>query len=213
MKAFIFCDDGECYYESEFIHTGRTPANLDGTYYFFKTYDYGIMHFQFVNWHNLLVKQAWYRMLELIRQPKKSTTEININYYPSKNETGLSLQNSPYLWFEAYSDWFKPVKLSVKETWRTAQIQEWFEQFGVAYFKNLDIWDIDWHIEKPKDFFTFNEHEVWKKGSEETKLLVVNHQFDEAINLLSHFLTTSYRQNAQLMIDKIQHFKLSLKQK
>jgi len=213
MKAFIFCDDGECYYESEFIHTGRTPANLEGTYYFFKTYDYGLMHFQFVNWHNLLVKQAWYRMLELIRQPDKSITEINIKYFPSKNESGLSLQNSPYIWFEAYSDWFKPSKLAINETWRTTQIQDWFEEYGIDYFKNLDIWDIDWNRDKPFNYFTFNEQEIWKNGSEEIKLLVGNSQFDEAIKLLTHFLTTSFRQNAQLMIDKIKQFKLSIEQK
>jgi len=210
MKAFIFCDDGECYYESEFIHTGRTPANLDGTYYFFKTYDYGLMHFQFVNWHNLLVKQAWYRMLELIRQPHISTTEINIKYYPSKNESGLALQNSPYLWFEAYSDWFNPSKLAIQETWRTAQIHEWFEKYGVEYFKKLDIWDIDWNREKPADFFTFNEHEIWKSGSKEANQLVGKREFNEAIRLLSYFISTSYRQTVKIMIEKIQEFKKSI---
>lgn len=59
-RPFVFCDDGRCAYASAFIHTPRVPLSLRGRVRKLGGYSHGVMHFQFVNWRNLLVKQAWY---------------------------------------------------------------------------------------------------------------------------------------------------------
>lgn len=142
QSIWLFCDDGKCSYEKSFLHTSRVPPNLSGTVYFLPK-NYAIMHFQFVQWENLLIKQAWYRCLEHIRNPEKSISEINALYKPSKDETNLVLENIPDNWFEPYSYIDKSAYLK-PEVWRKEQILGWFTQYGKAFFEELDIWDITW---------------------------------------------------------------------
>jgi len=141
-KDFIFCDDGKCSYSSDFIHTARTPYT-QGTIYTFTGYKYGMLHFQFVNWRNLLIKQAWYRCLEKIRQPKKSVKAINDLYAPSKDEKDLGTKPAPTYWFDGY-DFFNRTICERPEGWREKQILGWFKEYGRIYFIGLDIWDINW---------------------------------------------------------------------
>lgn len=142
-KSFIFCDDQECSYKSNFIHTSRCPS-IHGKVCKISGYEYGMLHFQFVNWRNLLVKQAWYRCLERIRTPEKSPLLINDIYNKSKDESNIGLKSCPPEWFENYY-FFNPSIFEQPERWREKQILEWCQQYGYDYFKELDIWDIDWN--------------------------------------------------------------------
>lgn len=142
-KDFIFCDDGKCGYTSGFIHTQRTPNNLHGKVYTIEGYTYGVLHFQFVCWRNLLIKQAWYRCLEKIRLPERSDEYINTIYSASKNEKNLGTQPTPSEWFSNYV-FFNSNTCNQPEQWRERQVLEWFQQYGRNHFAGLDIWDIDW---------------------------------------------------------------------
>lgn len=143
LKAFAFCDDGHCSYQSEFIHTSRVPGNLRGRVYTIPGYAHGVLHFQFTHWRNLLVKQAWYRCMERLRDPQKPGAAINQRYAPSKEERNLGLKRVPPNWLAGYS-FFDPAMLDATETWREAQVLGWFEQHGRKHFQDLDIWDIGW---------------------------------------------------------------------
>ncbi|MCE5187550.1 MAG: glycosyltransferase [Planctomycetaceae bacterium] len=139
-KPFVFCDDGRCSYSSEFIHTPRVPKNLKGRIHKMEGYEYGVLHFQFVYWPNLLLKQAWYRCLERVRAPQKPAARINERYAPSKDETDLHLEPAHPDWFQYYKD-FDPSVYELPDKWRLDQIQNWFDEYGTEYFKELDIWD------------------------------------------------------------------------
>lgn len=145
-REHIFCDDGVCSYDSDFIHTPRAPQNLTGKTRRLEGDLFGILHFQFVNWRNMLIKQAWYRCLERIRHPERSIEEINNRYAPSKDETFLGLKPSPKDWFVNYP-FFDASVFSKPEQWRLKQMVDWLREYGVDYFADLDIWDIDWHID------------------------------------------------------------------
>ncbi len=142
-KDIIFCDDGRCSYSSEFIHTPRVPSNLPGSSYTVQGYEFGLLHFQFVNWRNLLVKQAWYRCLERIREPDKPVAAINERYAASKDESRLGLKPVPKAWLEGYP-FFERTVYNYPDEWREKQILDWFYEYGYEYFSNLDIWDIKW---------------------------------------------------------------------
>ena len=142
-KGVIFCDDGLCRHYSDFIHTPRVPANLSGQVHRLSGYAHGLMHFQFVNWRNLMVKQAWYRCLEHIRDPQKTVAAINERYAASKDERGLRLRIAPLEWLTGYP-FFDVTMVNESESWREKQIHQWFNQYGQSHFKNLDIWDLDW---------------------------------------------------------------------
>ncbi|MGA2151678.1 MAG: glycosyltransferase [Geobacteraceae bacterium] len=142
-KGIIFADDGKCFYRSDFIHTSRIPPNLGGKKYTIAGYRYGLLHFQFVNWRNLLIKQAWYRCLERLRCPEKRAAVINELYAPSKNEENLVLATALPQWLEGYR-FFDPSSYWEPETWRERQVLGWFSEKGRSCFADLDIWDIEW---------------------------------------------------------------------
>lgn len=142
-KEIIFCDDGTATYTSEFIHTKPVP-HLTRSKKVIQTYQYGLLHFQFVNWQNLLIKQAWYRCLERIRLPEKPVGEINRRYAATVDEKDLKTRPALKEWFQGYN-FFDPSKFEKNETWRTNQIQQWFATYETNYFKDLDIWNIDWN--------------------------------------------------------------------
>ena len=148
-KDFVFCDDGTCSYDTSYLHAKRTPHNLSGKTYMINGYTHGLLHFQFVNWRNLLIKQAWYRCLEHIREPEKPISDINNRYSPSKDESELGLHQSPSEWFLGY-DFFDPRIFNEPEVWREKQILAWFEKYGIEHFADLDIWDIDWRAGLPQ---------------------------------------------------------------
>ena len=149
---FIFCDDGTSLYTSDyFLHTTRCPVMVpqsqsEQMLVKINNSDMAILHFQFANWRNLLVKQAWYRCLEHIRLPNKPVEVINELYGHSKNEKTLQLTPIPAQWVAGY-DFYDPTIFSKPEVWREKQITGWFKEYGIDYFKELDIWDIDWKLD------------------------------------------------------------------
>lgn len=142
-KNVIFCDDQKCGYRSDFIHTARVPAGLNGKVVTIEGYERALMHFQFVYWRNLLVKQSWYRCLERTRMPSKLVHAINTRYALSKNEEGLGTKPSPRKWFSGYKT-FDPGAYAQPNTWYEEHVLEMFDQYSLSYFENLDIWDVNW---------------------------------------------------------------------
>ncbi len=66
MKYFIFCDDGICSHAKEFLHALRVPLNLHGGVNLeLENQDYALFHLGYLNWDNVLMRQAWYKCLEV----------------------------------------------------------------------------------------------------------------------------------------------------
>lgn len=141
-QYFIFCDDRQCTYDGQILHTKRIPHNLRGQEHKINGDYYGVMHFQYANWMNYLIKQSWYRCLEHTQQMRPPHA-INQAYGFAKNETGLIVTSSPQEWFDGYN-FFNPNDVKTPDNWRKKMILGWFNQYGIDYFKPLDIWDVDW---------------------------------------------------------------------
>lgn len=135
-KRCIFCDDGRALYRSDFIHTSRIPK-LKGRRYRLDNLNLGLLHFQFVNWDNLILKQRWYRCLERVRDPQKSIDAINAKYAKSVDEAGLVVSDCPAVWFERY-DKGDLVSFVQRDEWRDEQIRAWATEHGEAFFTGLD---------------------------------------------------------------------------
>lgn len=144
LKEFIFCDDEKCSYDSSFLHTPRIPATLRGRKIDLAAPTFGILHFQFVHWENFLIKQAWYQCLEKIRTPYKADAQIKHPYMQTKSEHNQQISQSLSVWFDQY-DFFDIQSYLTPEKWRRSQVNEWFNQYGKSYFKDLDIWDVNWN--------------------------------------------------------------------
>lgn len=142
-KEFAFGDNGKCGYASQFIHTSRAPKNLKGRVHALPGYRHGVLHFQFINWANLLIKQAWYHCLERIRDPQKAPKLINELYAPAKDESGLRLRPVPAEWVAGY-EFLSSSAFAMPDQWRVRQILGWFSEYGRDHFADLNIWDVPW---------------------------------------------------------------------
>lgn len=191
-KRVIFCDTPEATYTSEQFHMQPAPQ-MNGKKKRLESYAYGLMHFQFVHWDNLLIKQAWYRCLERIKAPQKSIAEINSTYKPSKDEIGLKLRPSKKEWFEGYT-FFEPSHLTTQESWRTKQVLGWFEQYGTDFFKDLDIWDIDW--------YNLNAALINRLRSIKINICTAadSKYFDHLINLIGSLHKVNYNELNELVV-------------
>jgi glycosyltransferase involved in cell wall biosynthesis len=134
-KRCIFCDDGSSEYQSRFIHTSRVPR-MKGKCSKLHADDIGLLHFQFVNWPNLELKQRWYRWLERVRDPEKTVEEINRKYATSVDESGLLLADTPQSWFDGYPFFDKAI-FDLPDNWRLVQMRDWEKEFGEGYFEGL----------------------------------------------------------------------------
>lgn len=137
-KRCIFCDNGKAQYSSEFIHTSRIPK-MKGKRTDFKG-PYGLLHFQFSNWDNLMLKQQWYCWLERVRTPEKPVADIRNRYLKSIDESTLERANCPPEWFSGYPT-IDPGVFNEPDNWRTEQMQEWIEEHGSAFFDGLELSD------------------------------------------------------------------------
>ena len=140
----IFCDYPGASFSTSALHGSRYPSPLPGKHYRVPE-EYVILHFQFVNWKNLLIKQAWYRCLEHVKKIQ-SVRAINERYRESKNEKGIVVKPIRPEWFAGYQE-IELLDVSVYDkpvAWRLEQVRGWFKKYGKKYFKELDIWDVDW---------------------------------------------------------------------
>ncbi|HAB37798.1 MAG TPA: hypothetical protein DCE52_07380 [Rhodobacteraceae bacterium] len=136
FKRCIFCDNGKAQYKSRFIHTSRVPK-LKGRRYDLREGGVGLLHFQFVNWSNLKLKQRWYRYLELVREPSRPVEEINQKYAASVDESDIRLSDVPAEWLSGYP-YFDESICDAPDLWRKNQIEEWEKKHGVSFFEGLD---------------------------------------------------------------------------
>jgi len=149
LKRFIFCDNGIASYPPRYIHSYRVPDNLNETTHDFGNYyTYGVLHFQAVNWRNMRIRQAWYQCLERITRPYVDPKKIVRFYDKPISEQEQYFSASPSEWF-AY-DFFNPAVYYQADTWREQQIESWVQAYGIDFFKDLSIWDIDWKFETPE---------------------------------------------------------------
>lgn len=145
LNEIIFCDDGVCSYNCKPIHVPRIPENLrKGAMIYLEPYTiFGLLHFQAANWKNMELRRAWYHCFFKIRSPQMDALEINELCAPQGDDTRVKTQKCPSHWFDGY-DFFDKTTYQKLEIWRKKQIIGWINQYGQSFFKDLNIWNIDW---------------------------------------------------------------------
>ncbi len=142
-KTTIFADDGKCMYEPEIIHAPKIPRSLHGHKYVLEGTQYGILDFSALNPEQFALGIAWYQMLERIKRPTKSAQEIVMRYTEKTSLTGPPMQATKPEWFSNYSE-FDPADFTGVDNYKITQMLYWFTEYGESFFKDLDIWKINW---------------------------------------------------------------------
>lgn len=143
FKDFIFRDDGKIEYPKIWMHTPRTPgpfANKETDLTLNPKYG-AVMHFQFSNWDTFQIKQCWFRMSELIKDPGTSVA-INGKYQITLDDENAIVVSMPSDWKEGIALPSVSYTESVDNFWRLKEIEKWFETHGVEFFKDLNIWHV-----------------------------------------------------------------------
>lgn len=153
FKDFIFCDDKKADFPNRVPHTPRTPTEGWKSVRLEKEKG-NVLHFQFADWEGFQIKQSFYRCRDLIFYEGKQVNDINARYsitldtnkYQSKlfrniyeSYTTSRIKNN---WINAESLPDKNIFFQQSE-WRLNQIKDWFEIYGLDYFKDLEIWHVD----------------------------------------------------------------------
>lgn len=147
-KHFGFIDDRKMEYSSVGVindHAGRIPEAAFTVSVRFELPK--VLHYQFADFERMRIKQAHYRMTELIQKKHTllSALKINIKYFPTKDERGLALAPVPTEWIAPYRQLrILPHTPSIVPAWQQAAVLGYFQQYSPEFFKWLDIWDIDW---------------------------------------------------------------------
>ena len=151
-KDFVVADAPNLSYNSEqHMHLGRTPLGPDETgnsHWLMWPPNYAsVMHYQFSVYNNFQLKQSWLRCSELIQEPGTEGA-INSKYSITLLDQNVGLQEMPNDWYEGVPipqvDNFDP-EWDEKNFLRKdllPGIMKYFDDYGVEYFKGLDIWHI-----------------------------------------------------------------------
>lgn len=152
FKDFIVADHPSLSYNSEqHMHLGRTPVspNESGDSHWLRLApQYGtVLHYQFAAYNNFQLKQAWFRCSELIQAPGTESA-INSKYSITLLDSNVGLSKMPKEW---YIDIPTPIVTNFDPDWSEETfmrkdllpgIMKYFDDYGVEYFKGLDIWHI-----------------------------------------------------------------------
>lgn len=150
-KDFIIMDRPDCSYNADqHMHLGRTPrypGESESSWLRIDPNYAAVLHYQFSVYNNFQLKQAWLRCSELIQRPDDAAT-INRVY-------GITLLDDNVGLFEMPKEWYNGVTLPNvpnfdpdwgEESFIRADllpgIYKYFDDYGVEFFKDLDIWHI-----------------------------------------------------------------------
>ena len=102
-----------------------------------------VLHFQYVNWERLELKQMWYRMYEKVINPKKNSISIwrQIHYQKNRPIDNIKVYALQPEWLNAYNKYgleLTSYKISPINPW-DKKIISYIEKYGWKRFKYVDI--------------------------------------------------------------------------
>jgi len=139
-KSIAFVDDRKCDYIRDIVindHTSRIPdLHKDMR---IKAANLPLLHYQWVSWNRVQMKQAWYRCSELLSEVL-SAKAINAKYADSLEDPRIVLKDVPLEW-QLGINIQEDIASSLPD-WHFSEILSWFDCYGPNFFRELDIWHI-----------------------------------------------------------------------
>jgi glycosyltransferase involved in cell wall biosynthesis len=135
-----FIDDGGLHKHTNDIHFPRLPKRKDAE--IVELGKVSIVHLQFVDWHRMMSKHAWYQAWERVNFPKKSAVDIYRRYHhmfvvPARNKMPM-----PSTWLEHLCEVGIDLgKLAEpkKQYWWDAETRKLIKSYGPEHFRNVDL--------------------------------------------------------------------------
>jgi glycosyltransferase involved in cell wall biosynthesis len=142
-RPFAFIDDRKTNYKPGFTHLSIVPEDLVESAITID--DIKVLHYQFVEYERLLMKQRWARLLEFgsYKQPDfLKSIILNNKYFITKDERNIKLKEIPTEWVSTYPQY--STHLANSPTWHVETSINFINEYGKDRLKWLDIWDYSW---------------------------------------------------------------------
>lgn len=143
-KDVIVYDLPEYSFENKTLSESRTQGPNSNVIKLSRN-DGVILHFQFVDFEDAQIKQAWYRCVEL-SQTKRDPKIINNMYSVSLDDNKVKTK---YIPAELLKNIDLPINFSTKKDIYLKEISNLFYKYGIKFFEPLDIW----YIKELKEMF------------------------------------------------------------
>ena len=137
FKDFIVYDTGSLSYDDGFLCVGHTPGSNNSTWIKITREQGSVLHFQFSHWNRFQIKQAWYQCTERIKL--KNVEDIRSKYCIVLDD---DYKNTPLESWEIENVLMPYRSDDIVDDWHLADIYNWFDQYGIEFFKPLNIWHI-----------------------------------------------------------------------
>jgi len=154
-KDFVVCDDTSSGFDYGYIGVGRTNGTNNGTWKRLDPQSGAVLHYQFSLYNNFQLKQCLYRIQELIHRGVDAWSSINQKYSITLLEDNVGLRKMPESWTHGiplpnYPN-FDPEwkEENYARDFMLPEAMQHFDNYGVEYFENLEIW----HIPQLRDRF------------------------------------------------------------
>ena len=149
FKDFIVADHPDLSYDYQYMCEGRTIGpNTDDTLRRLEVENGAVLHYQFAYFNNFLLKQAWCSIGELVQQGSQAINQINSKYSICYLDDNVGMAEMPKEWIEGIP---LPDIPNFDPEWNEKyfmrknllpDIYRHFDEYGVEYFKDLNIWHI-----------------------------------------------------------------------
>jgi glycosyltransferase involved in cell wall biosynthesis len=141
-RPFAFIDDRKTNFEQGFAHLSLVPEAY--VPHMITNHAFKVLHYQFVDFERMLVKQRWARLLEYEKYPQPRVLKsliLNNKYYITKDERGLETSSVPEDWVNGYKP-FAPGTHT--KLWHIDASLSYIQKYSPRELAWLDIWDYSW---------------------------------------------------------------------
>lgn len=142
-KDFIVYDTSEYNLVKNLLHEPRTqgPNTLENTIKLDLNKG-AVMHLQFVNWSNFLLKASWYMCMEIMRM-KENIMFINRKYFYTSFENFPNVKKIKMSWVQHIPKiLFYNLNIDTADYWYN-RFSEFFKKNSILRFEQLNIWHND----------------------------------------------------------------------
>jgi len=148
-KYFVYIDDKSRAFDNVNVindHTGRFPFDPRKIYVENRV---SVLHFQFVCYERMLSKQNYYMVSEKVFGDETDKC-INEKYKIAKDEENISFQRVDKKFYSGWEELGMSFDIRINEYlfWYDLEVLSMMKKYGCRFFKNLNIWDIDWKLKK-----------------------------------------------------------------
>ena len=141
---FGYLDDGAPH-QGGVIHTCRIPEPAGAPR--FRLNEVLVLHFSRIDLRRADSKDRWYRCFERITFPEKNLLTIHRLYdFFERLKDEFKIRTTREYWFANYEKAGIDLNISKSGTifWWDWEILRMFNRYGIAPFRHLDIWSVDW---------------------------------------------------------------------